>query len=469
MPTKKDRYLLPFFILITIDVLVFAGSFILAFGLRFTPFMVRLVPPPQYPPFEPYFILSLSIAALGIFVFERFGFYSRRYGLERATGPIGLVAAVVVVYIFVMAALFNYRGISFSRLTVAFALPMTTVLVCGAHFLLVRMHDLMVTKGIGFRRTVLVGPYERCRDMMHRLRSSCGSEFHIVGYVESGQEEISPGSPSILPCLGVMPRLRSIVKENAVDDVIIALPSDNAEPIQELIDDCTEGGLAFHVVPDIFDLLMAEIDVGETGPVPSIALDDIPLTGPARFIKRTVDLVVAGTVLVIISPVLATIATLIKLDSRGEVIFTQNRVGKDGRTFTMFKFRSMAANAEADTGPVWAKSDDPRCTRVGRWLRRSNLDELPQLLNVVRGDMSIVGPRPERPYFVNKFKGAIPHYMRRHMVKSGITGWAQVNGLRGDTSVEERTEYDMYYVENWTLLLDLQIVWRTLTSYKNAY
>ncbi len=192
----------------------------------------------------------------------------------------------------------------------------------------------------------------------------------------------------------------------------------------------------------------------------------------SRTLKRAIDLVVGATSLTLLSPLMVVLAILIKLESRGPALFVQTRIGINGTTFDLLKFRSMRLDAEECTGPVFATRNDPRCTRIGRFMRRHSLDELPQLINVVRGDMSIVGPRPERPYFVVRFSQTIPHYAERHREKAGITGWAQVNGRRGDTSIEERVQYDLYYVENWSLAFDLKIMVRTVVEIfqgHNAY
>ncbi len=465
---SRDRYIIPLFILVVMDTAVFIGSFILAYALRFSPLMMELVPPPEIPPLRPYFVLSIAIAALGILVFERFGFYLHRYGLERRSGPIGLVAAVIVSYVFIMAILFNYRGMSFSRLTVAFSLPITSVLICGAHVCLHRIHEKMVENGIAFSRTALIGPFDRCTELLRKMHHACGSEYHVLGYIGMSQEGHGKSRVS-LPLLGNLDNLVGIIKENRLDRVILDLPKDNPGLARKVINTCREQNVQYQLVPELFDVLTSLDNVEEAGVLPTILLDETPLAGQGFHFKRIFDVVIAGSLLVTLSPIMALVALLIKLDSTGEVIYCQERIGNDGRFFTMYKFRTMTADAENDTGPIWAKADDPRCTRVGRLLRRTNLDELPQFLNVVRGDMSVVGPRPERPYFVNKFKNAIPGYMRRHVVKSGITGWAQVNGLRGDTSVEERTRFDMYYIKHWSILLDIKILWRTLTSFKNAY
>ncbi|MBW8713455.1 MAG: exopolysaccharide biosynthesis polyprenyl glycosylphosphotransferase, partial [Acidobacteria bacterium] len=205
--------------------------------------------------------------------------------------------------------------------------------------------------------------------------------------------------------------------------------------------------------------------------VPIISLNDVPLRGFNSLLKRAIDIAISGAALAGMAIPFALIAFFIKRTSRGPVFYTQERMGLDGKAFDVLKFRSMYPGAEDETGPVWARDDDPRCTPIGKLLRRFDVDELPQLWNVFRGDMSIVGPRPERPYFVEQFKHRIPQYMLRHKVKAGITGWAQVNGWRGNTSLEKRIEYDLYYIENWSVTLDLKIMWLTLIRgfHRHAY
>jgi exopolysaccharide biosynthesis polyprenyl glycosylphosphotransferase len=206
--------------------------------------------------------------------------------------------------------------------------------------------------------------------------------------------------------------------------------------------------------------------------VPIININDVPLQGLNSLVKRVIDIGIAAVALVGMMGPFAIIAALIKSTSPGPVFYRQERMGLDGRPFSVYKFRSMFVDAERDTGPVWTRKDDPRRTPVGRVLRRFSLDEFPQLWNVLRGDMSLVGPRPERPFFVEQFKQHVPQYMLRHKVKSGMTGWAQVHGWRGDTSIEKRIEYDLYYIEHWSVALDFKILWLTLLRgffHRHAY
>jgi exopolysaccharide biosynthesis polyprenyl glycosylphosphotransferase len=215
-------------------------------------------------------------------------------------------------------------------------------------------------------------------------------------------------------------------------------------------------------VPDLLQFIALRARLEDLDGVPVISINDVPLQGFNTALKRLIDFSIAAVSLVLLAIPLAILALLVKWTSPGPVFYRQERMGLDGKPFIIYKFRSMAHDAERDTGPVWARENDPRRTEFGRVLRRFSLDELPQLWNVLRGDMSIVGPRPERPLFVEEFRNRYPQYMLRHKVKAGITGWAQVNGWRGNTSIEKRIEYDLYYIENWSLRLDLKIIWLTL-------
>jgi exopolysaccharide biosynthesis polyprenyl glycosylphosphotransferase len=223
-------------------------------------------------------------------------------------------------------------------------------------------------------------------------------------------------------------------------------------------------------VPDVYELASLRGGIEEFEAIPFIHLRETPLDGWNRVLKRAFDVAVGGLCLLVAAVPMLVIAAAVRLTSPGPALLRQERMGLDGRRFLLFKFRTMRADAEVATGPVWARPDDDRRTGIGRMLRRFNLDELPQLLNVLRGEMSLVGPRPERPVFVEDFRRRIPGYMLRHKVKAGMTGWAQVNGWRGDTSLEKRIEYDLYYIERWSLFFDVKILTQTLyRGFTNAY
>jgi exopolysaccharide biosynthesis polyprenyl glycosylphosphotransferase len=265
------------------------------------------------------------------------------------------------------------------------------------------------------------------------------------------------------PVLGMTDNLASIVEEYDVDEIIIAMAGVSHQEILDVILRVIELPVSIRVYPDTFRLITSDVlSISDLNGLPTVEVRTLGLRPVDRVVKRGMDLVISCAALVMLSPLMLLCALLIKLTSPGPVFFVQERVGRDGRRFNVIKFRSMPVDAEQETGPIFATRDDPRPTALGRFMRRYSIDELPQLINVLLGEMSVVGPRPERPHFVDQFRQTIPAYMARHYEKAGLTGWAQVNRLRGDSSIEERTRYDLYYVENWSILFDLKIMVKTL-------
>jgi Undecaprenyl-phosphate glucose phosphotransferase len=286
--------------------------------------------------------------------------------------------------------------------------------------------------------------------------------FRPVGFVD----DRSATSDSIgyrgLPLLGTTADLPAVCAHEKVDEVYVALPIEEHVKMLGVVEYASRECIDVHVVPDLLQFIALRARLEDLDGLPLISINDVPLRGFNSVLKRMVDLAISCTVLLAGAVPAAIVALVIKRSSPGPVFYRQVRMGLDGKAFTVYKFRSMPVDAEDASGPVWARDDDPRATPVGRWLRRHDVDELPQFWNVLRGDMSIVGPRPERPFFVEQFKHRIPQYMLRHKVKAGITGWAQVNGWRGNTSLEKRIEFDLYYIENWSLTLDFKIMWLTI-------
>lgn len=318
-------------------------------------------------------------------------------------------------------------------------------------------------------RLLLVGTGEVARMILQKtLQSRLG--YRLVGFVGPSD---GPQDVAGLPVLGTASDLARLIREYHVDEVIIALADASHEDLMELVAICEAEHAMVRIFPDLFQIMAAEVAISDLDGLPMLTVRDVALRGWKRAVKRGMDLIVSGVGLVLLSPFLMLIAGLVRLGSKGPVFYAQERVGLDGKPFPMLKFRSMRVDAEADSGPVWASEDDPRKTRLGGLLRRTSIDELPQLINVFLGDMSLVGPRPERPVFVEQFRQVVPRYMERHAEKAGMTGWAQVNGLRGDTSIVERTKYDLYYVENWSFFFDLKIILRTIVNIlrgdRNAY
>jgi len=318
-------------------------------------------------------------------------------------------------------------------------------------------------------RVLIAGNGDLARAVVARMnahRDQLG--FRIVGYLRNG----SADPVDTLECLGTIDDAEGVIERHEVDHVFVALPHASSDAMMALLDRLMRTVVSVHFVPDLLQFMVLRSRVEDIDGLPTINLSETPLEGWSRFVKRAFDLVVAATALIIFSPIMLLIAIAIWIEDRSPIFYRQVRMGLDGKPFKILKFRSMRVGAENATGAVWAEKDDPRRTRVGRVIRAWSLDELPQLWNVLTGDMSVVGPRPERPQFVEQFRAEFPHYMLRHKVRAGITGWAQVHGWRGNTSMRIRIEHDLYYIENWSLMLDVKILFMTLVHglrHENAY
>jgi exopolysaccharide biosynthesis polyprenyl glycosylphosphotransferase len=294
--------------------------------------------------------------------------------------------------------------------------------------------------------------------------------YKVVGFVDVDD----PGAvPTSLPLLGTLSDVVPLLSKHDIGEVIIAQPSLTHQQTLDLVSACARQRVNVKVVPDVLQIMSSEVSTSDLTGLPMMRVRDITLRGWNLALKRTMDLSLSAIGLVLLSPFLMLVALFVKLTSpAGPVFYTQERVGLDGRPFHLIKFRSMRVDAEAETGPIWAQPNDERRTWIGSFIRRFSVDELPQLVNVLVGEMSLVGPRPERPHFVEQFRRIIPRYAERHNEKAGMTGWAQVNGLRGQTSIDERTKYDIFYVEHWSLAFDIKILLKTLAAVirdRNAY
>jgi Undecaprenyl-phosphate glucose phosphotransferase len=297
--------------------------------------------------------------------------------------------------------------------------------------------------------------------ILQKVRQMPRLGYKVVGFVDGrdGAGEQILG----VPVLGGVDDIPGLIRDYQIQEVIIGRPELSHQELLSIIARCERGQVGIKIFPDLFQIIATELSIGDLGGLPLLSVRDVALRGWKLTLKRVVDLVGSGIGLVALSPFLMMMAIAIKLDSPGPVFYAQERMGLDANPFWCLKFRSMRTDAEKN-GPGWTTEDDPRVTRLGRFIRRFSIDELPQLINVFLGDMSLVGPRPERPIYVQKFRQSIPRYMDRHREKAGLTGWAQVNGLRGNTSIAERTKYDLWYVENWSLWLDIKIIVRTAVS-----
>lgn len=315
-------------------------------------------------------------------------------------------------------------------------------------------------RGFDRRRVLIVGAGEVGQMILGQIRRSPRLGYHVVGFLDENQPV--GGEVAGVPILAAPQEIDQVLGQQEVDEVIVAMQAPY-QRVLDIVSRCGDFPVEIKVYPDAFQIITRnEVSIGDLNGLPLASVRNPALAGINRVLKRAMDIAISSLVLLCGGPFLLLVALLVKLDSPGPALYIQERVGLDGRPFQVIKFRTMTVGAEDRTGPVWAAPDDPRCTHLGSFLRRFSIDELPQFINVLLGDMSVVGPRPERPVFVEQFSQMVPGYMQRHREKAGITGWAQVNGLRGDSSVEERTNYDLYYVENWSIGFDLRIMLRTV-------
>lgn len=356
-----------------------------------------------------------------------------------------------------LAGMSLYRGFQYSRLTWVYTIVLSGVLMTVERYFLRQYETRLRRRGVGTERVLMVGTGTGSQLLIQRMAMFPQYGYHVTGVLDDRLELGAEfAGARVVGRIGDLPRL---IPALGIDQVFLAVPGATHDELVHLVKVCDDLRAEFKLVPDLLEIMSTRAAVDAIDGLPLIGIRRSRLRGPKAVLKRVIDIVVSAIALAIASPVMLIIAVLIKLSSpTGPVLFRQPRVGLRDRRFTVYKFRSMIPDAEARTGPVVATPDDDRCTPVGRVLRRLSLDELPQLFNILRGDMSLVGPRPMPIFLVERFTEEIPRYLERHQVRPGLTGWAQVNDLRGGEAFADRAMYDIYYVENWSLALDLKIL-----------
>src|SRR3989344_1119643 len=444
------------FILLPLDVAMFALSFVLAFYWRahieapfLTDFGVRS-----------YLLYCLFLSPILIALFALNGLYSRRNYTGIFQEFYAILVSVSTTILILIVAIFLSKSLFFSRLILAFTWILAVIIICTGRTILKILERYLLRFGIGVRNIILIGENEVTDKVIAELSLQTHRSFKIVGLITTGHNAKATDHE----ILGNIDEVAQILKLNEIDEIILTDTTISDKRLMDLIQICENRQIDFKYVPDIFKLMTTSFESGLIGSTPVMELKSIPLDGWGRILKRVFDFMFSALSLLILSPVFLIIAVLVKLTSHGRVIYSQERIGRDESKFKLFKFRSMRAEDKAKKSDAWttAENERRRTTPIGKFLRKSNIDELPQLWNIVIGNMSFVGPRPEQPQFVEKFETEIPEYFRRHRVKSGLTGWAQVNGLKGDTSIKERVRYDIYYIENWSLWFDAKIIIKTL-------
>jgi exopolysaccharide biosynthesis polyprenyl glycosylphosphotransferase len=468
-PTRRDGDLIQPTVFLILDLIAVEGSLLFSYWFRF---YSGLMPSPLgIPPLEPYLWTSLALLIVWTGIFYSLGLYdpvrskSMEDDLER------IIRGVILGSLIVLSFAFFVRSVSYSRLLfVIFGVTSLTTLSLG-RLVARRVLRRSMRRGAASVRVLFVGNTGMRKRLEQTFADTPGLGLVSVGRLNDRDEEPQETGTGA-PLLGNIDDLERVVDDNRVDLVLLTLPFDQLHRVTIIAERIGERNVDVQFVPDMQRLHASRMRLREIAGIPFISVRQKGLTGMDRIIKRAFDLVVTVPLTILISPVLILLALLVKVTSPGPVLYRQARLGRDNQAFDMMKFRTMRVDAEQESGPVWTVENDPRRTPIGTFLRRFSLDELPQVFNVLSGDMSLVGPRPEREIFAAEFHERIPRYLERHRVRSGITGWAQVHGLRGNTPIEVRTLYDLYYVENWSVALDLRILLKTIIHVlrgENAY
>ncbi len=474
-PRRRDGDLLQPTLFLFLDLIAIEGAFFFAWYLRFES---NWMPAPLgIPDFGPYLSTSFALLFVWVGIFYQLGLYDPIRTKSFEDDVDRLFRGATLGSLIVLSMAFFVRSISYSRLF--FAL----FYVCSLLFLGLgravgrRFLRRFLKRGVGVHNVAFLGRTSMRGRLLEFFDQHPGLGLRAVGQVlDPEADEDDDGSQDEsgrnLPVLGSVEAIDRVVDEHRIDLVLVTLPFRHLHRVTAVAERIGERNVDVQFVPDMQRLHASRMRLREIAGIPFISVREKGLTGMDRIVKRTFDVVFSALLLLLSAPLLLLLALLVKIGSPGPVLYRQERLGRDNRRFQMLKFRTMRVDAEKATGPVWTSEDDPRRTRIGSFLRRFSLDELPQLWNVLKGDMSLVGPRPEREVFAEEFRERIPRYLERHRVRSGLTGWAQVHGLRGNTPIEVRTLYDLYYVENWSLALDLRILLRTVLHVirgENAY
>ncbi len=479
MVKRWNRLLVAFYVIS--DSLFGMIAFLLAYVVRFETGVIPVTK--GYPPFSQYVNVLPFIGVLVPLAYHMQGIYRLRRGRSRVDDFFAVfvgsilsvclgIGATLYVQVYYVPETLKDRGVyEISQLVWAMFLVLNVGLTYASRELVREALERRWKAGIGLKRVLIAGAGELGRIVADKVLEHRELGYKVVGFVDdrAGGDHLGYRG---LPLLGTLCEASEILQRERIDQLYVALALDEHVKMVSLVESANREIVDIKVVPDLVQVIALRARLEELDGIPIINIHDVPLKGFNSVLKRTIDVLISTAALVVLSPLIGLIAALVRLTSHGSAFFRQERMGLDGKRFYVWKFRSMYDGAERETGPVWAREDDPRCTPLGKMLRKFSLDELPQLWNVLNGDMSLVGPRPERPFFVEQFKQRIPQYMLRHKVKAGLTGWAQVNGWRGNTSLEKRIEYDLYYIENWSVSLDFKILWLTLIKgffHKHAY
>lgn len=379
--------------------------------------------------------------------------------------------AIVILCLALIIFITKDRFKDTSRIIIGVFCVMNSLLNLLIHYFIQERLNHHYQKEENCRHCLLIGYSKSCEAFIERMLERPQLGYQIEGILDNTM--VAGTTYKSIKVLGEISRLKDFLATNEIDEIIITLSINEYENLGELVAECEKSGVHTVFIPDYYKIIPTTPYTEDLGGLPVINIRHVPLTNPVnQFFKRSFDIIAGSIILILVSPIMLITALLIKLTSKGPIFFKQTRVGIHNRVFKMYKFRTMVVQSTEETNKLWTTKMDSRVTPIGKFLRKTSLDEFPQLINVIKGDMSLVGPRPERPYFVDKFKEEIPRYMIKHQVRPGMTGWAQVNGYRGDTSIAKRIDHDLYYIEHWTWATDIKILFLTIfTGFinKNAY
>jgi len=461
---RRNDFIIPT-LAVVFDSIAIEFSFLFSYWLRFKTDVLNFLPLTEdKPPLEAYILGSLVVIPVWLLIFNSRKMYGARRNVNLSDDFFSIIKAVTLGMLIVMSAAFFYRAFSYSRIVFGLIWIVSILTITSGRIILLQIEKMLYKKGRELRNAVIIGNNRTADKIFNSFYKHPLLGYRLVGYYanEPAEKSYDISNLKYLGNLSDVPD--NIVKEN-IELVLIALSYDEHMSLYNLVQECEGVNVDFMMVPDLLEIMTGGMKIKEIEGIPFIKIKSIPMTTWGRIFKRTFDIIISAILLLLLLPLFLLIMILIKFSSKGPVFFIQDRIGLDGQNFKMIKFRSMVVGAEKyDEEAGLGIQNDPRQTKIGKLLRRTSLDELPQLLNVLKGEMSLVGPRPERPYFVEQFKNLVPKYLDRHRVKTGMTGWAQVNGFRGDSSLEERIKYDIYYIENWSLWFDIKILLKTIKA-----
>lgn len=454
-----------------VDAAVVAVSYLLAWYIKFCTVFADTEPGAGALDMRTYFSFLYFVVPEYIVLYYFFNMYAPKRATRRKYEIEGILKANTVGIVIFIVVLYMIKQPDFSRFMMGafFAINVVFTIVCRT--LIRNMLLYFRRKGYNLKYMLLVGYSRAAEEYITRINANPQWGYVVRGILD---DRVPSGTVyKGVKVVGRIENIKYILPENKLDEIAITLALKDYDRLENIVDLCEKSGVHTKFIPDYNSLVPSQPYTEDLMGLPVINIRYVPLTNTLNWVcKRAVDIVGSATGIILFSPIMLIVALAVKLTSRGPIIFKQERVGLHNKTFKMYKFRTMEIQKAQAEQKAWTVKDDPRVTKIGRFLRHTSLDELPQLFNILAGEMSLVGPRPERPQFVEKFREEIPRYMIKHQVRPGLTGWAQINGYRGDTSIRKRIEHDLFYIENWTMSLDFKIMFLTIFKgfiNKNAY